>query len=268
VSVAHTLSCCAWALETPEPERLQRLHDIGLSAVDVRPSALRSTAAREARAALGLDVCCVAASHEMPDGAAFDSVDSAAVAAARDHVRGALTHAADLGAGCAYIVPEAPVDDDSLERYADLLPGLADHAADLGVRLCIEHFPGTAMPTVAATLGFLRLLAHPNLYLLFDIGHAQMSGEDPRAVLLATGDRLGYVHLDDNDGVDDLHLALTDGLQTEVSLAELFTVLDVVGYEGPVSLEMKSDLPDPEDAIRRSFAVVQNLLGEMRTDHE
>jgi sugar phosphate isomerase/epimerase len=48
----------------------------------------------------------------------------------------------------------------------------------------------------------------------------------------------------------------------------LFTVLDVVGYEGPVSLEMKSDLPDPEDAIRRSFAVVQNLLGEMRTDHE
>ena len=87
-------------------------------------------------------------------------------------------------------------------------------------------------------------------------------------MLLATGDRLGYVHLDDNDGVDDLHLALTDGLQTEVSLAELFTVLDVVGYEGPVSLEMKSDLPDPEDAIRRSFAVVQNLLGEMRTDHE
>ncbi|NQW02691.1 MAG: sugar phosphate isomerase/epimerase [Acidobacteria bacterium] len=95
--------------------------------------------------------------------------------------------------------------------------------------------------------------------LLFDIGHAQMSGEDPRVALTAAGDRLGYVHLDDNDGIGDLHLALTDGVQTRQSLTDLFTVLDDVGYAGPVSLEMKSDLPDPADAIRRSFAIVQDL---------
>ena len=117
------------------------------------------------------------------------------------------------------------------------------------------------MPTVAATLGFLRLIAHPNLYLLFDIGHAQISREEPRAALTAAGDRLGYVHLDDNDAVGDLHLALTDGLQTSESLGRLFATLDEVDYDGPVSLEMKSDLPDPADAIQRSFTIVRDLPG-------
>ena len=146
------LSCCVWALEGPEPETLERLHGFGLRCIDVRPSGLRGGTAQDRLEALGLDVCCVAASHELPAGAALDSTDSGAVGAARAHIEAALTHAADLGARCAYVVPEAPVDGDSLERYADLLPGLADHGADLGVRLCIEHFPGSAMPTVAATL--------------------------------------------------------------------------------------------------------------------
>ncbi|SVC25045.1 uncharacterized protein METZ01_LOCUS277899, partial [marine metagenome] len=162
----RSLSCCVWALEGPEPAILERLHGFGLHCIDVRPRGLRSAAARDRRDTLGLDVCCIAASHELPAGAALDSTDADAVGAARAHIEAALTHAADLGAHCAYVVPEPPVDGDSLERYADLLPGLAEHGANLGVRLCIEHFPGTAMPTVAATLGFLRLIAHPNLYLL------------------------------------------------------------------------------------------------------
>lgn len=259
MTTSRKLSCCAWALEVPETQAMQQLSDMGLQAIDIRPSALRSDAARRVRDALDLRVCSVAASHEMPAGAAMDSDDPTAVDAARAHIANAISHAADVGATCAYVVPEAPVDDGSLARYADLLPGLADHGAGLGVRLCIEHFPGTAMPTVAATLGFLRAIGHPNLYLLFDIGHAQMSAEDPRSALVATADRLGYVHLDDNDGISDLHLALTDGVQTTQSLTALLAALDEVGYAGPMSIEMKADLPDPADAIARSLAVLQGL---------
>lgn len=260
MTAPRVLSCCAWAIEAPETEALQQLADMGLQAIDIRPSGLRNDDARRLRRDLGLDVCCLAASHEMPAGAAMDSDDVGATAAARDHIADALTHAADAGATCAYVVPEAPVDEHSLERYADLLPALADRAAEVGVRLCIEHFPGTAMPTVAATLGFLRLLNHANLYLLFDIGHAQMSAEDPRSALIAAADRLGYVHLDDNDGSSDLHLALTDGVQSTESLTTLLAALDETGYDGPMSIEMKADLPDPADAIRRSIAVMKNLM--------
>ncbi len=254
-----TISCCTWALEGPVTQTLVQLAEIGLASVDVRPSTLGGAEARALVRNLGLEVGCVALSHEMPEGAALDSAEAGTVEAARAHLLGGLDQAVSLGASRAYVVPEAPVDGDSLERYAEVLPGLADYARAAGAGLCIEHFPGTALPTVAATLDFLEGLGHDNLYLLFDIGHAQMSGEDPAEILPAAGPRLGYVHLDDNDGAGDLHLALTDGVQTRQSLASLFETLRGIGYDGPVSLEMNTNLPDVLDAIRRSFDVVAGL---------
>lgn len=255
----RALSCCAWALTGDELDALGLLHEIGLRNIDVRPSALRSPEALQRLKDLELTVRCVAASHEMPEGAAFDSADESAVRTAMEHVQSAISHAADLGAAHAYIVPEAPVDGDSLARYTQLLPPLADHAAHVGVRLCVEHFPGTALPTVAASIGFLRHVGHDNLFLLLDIGHAQMSKEDPRAVLTAAAGSLGYVHLDDNDGVEDVHWALTDGVQSRASLVALLSTLDDIGYDGPMSIEMKDDLPDPADAIRRSYDLMRQL---------
>lgn len=255
----RVVSCCTWALEGPVTQTLVQLAEIGLGAVDVRPSTLRGAEARALVRNLGLEVGCVALSHEMPPGATLDSVEAGPVEAAMTHLLGGLDQAALLGASHAYVVPDAPLDEDSLERYAEVLPGLADYARAAGAGLCIEHFPGTALPTAAATLDFLERLGHDNLYLLFDIGHAQMSGEDPAEVLPAAGPRLGYVHLDDNDGSGDLHLALTDGVQTRESLASLFETLEEIGYDGPVSLEMNSNLPDVPGAIRRSFDLVAGL---------
>ena len=167
--------------------------------------------------------------------------------------------AASLGLQWSYVVPEPPGDEHTPQRYAEHYAAIAEHGKSHGIKVCIEHFPGTAFPTVSSTLDFIASTGHDNLYLLFDIGHAQMANEDPRAELTAAGDRLGYVHLDDNDGVGDLHLGLTDGIQTEDSLASLFQVLSDVGYEGPVSLEMKDDLPDPLDAINRSQQLVRRI---------
>ena len=129
---------------------------------------------------------------------------------------------------------------------------IADHAAGLDVRVAIEHFPHTALPTIAATLAYLRELAHPNLYLLLDIGHAQMSDEDAPAAIADAGPLLGYVHLDDNDGVGNLHLALLDGVLTEASLRATFDALQEHGYSGRASLELHPGLRDPVDAMLRS----------------
>ncbi len=253
------ISCCSWAFEGPVNETLVQLAEIGLGAVDVRPSTLRGAEARALVRNLGMKVGCVALSHEMPEGAALDSTEAGPVEAAMAHLLGGLDQAVTLGASHAYVVPDAPRDGDSLDRYAAVLPVLADYARAAGARLCVEHFPGTALPTAAATLDFLEGLGHGNLYLLFDIGHAQMSGEDPAEVLPAAGPRLGYVHLDDNDGAGDLHLALTDGVQTRESLEALFTTLGEIGYDGPVSLEMSPNLPDVADAVRRGFHLVAGL---------
>lgn len=253
------LSCCIWALSEPEAIAHRQLKDLGFTAFDIRPTLLRSDEADASRKSLDFDLCCIALTHERPEGAKIDTDDRDRVKLAIDHCKDGLDHAARRGLQWSYVVPEPHVDDRTPERYAEHYADIAEHGKSHGIKVCIEHFPGTAFPTVASTLDFIADTGHDNLYLLFDIGHAQMANEDTRTELTAAGDRLGYVHLDDNDGVRDLHLGLTDGVMTEDSLSDLFKVLSDVGYDGPVSLEMKDDLLDPLDAIDRSQQLVRRI---------
>ena len=96
-----------------------------------------------------------------------------------------------------------------------------------------------------------------------DSGHLQLSGEDPTAVIDQAGDRLGYVHLDDNDGQDDLHWALCDGVLTRTALRALLVALVSSPYTGPVSLELHPQLADPIKSISRSLNLVREIIGKM-----
>ena len=259
-SVCIKLSCCIWALSGPEHEVLSEVARLGFTAIDVQPHMLATEAARKANQSLGFTVTCMAASFDMPPGAALDSPDEAARVHAIEHLKRAIDHGATLGAKAAYVVPgddgSAPV----LERYARSLQTAATHAQSAGLKLCIEHFPGRALPTAAATLGFIRQIGHPNLYLLLDIGHLQMSGEAPASIIRAAADRLGYVHLDDNDGRGDLHWSLLDGVLTEESLRQTFAALQEIDYDGPVSLELSPALANPAAALRRSREIVLKII--------
>lgn len=250
------LSCCAWVLSGPEEQNLDQLAELGFRHVDVRPQALRSPRARQCLADLGLHVPCVAiAFPEVP----LDSADEQVAAQAFSQLVAGLHHARDLGAATAYVVPGTDRSPAALERYARAIEHLTEQAASLNLMLGIEHFPGRNLPTIAATLDFIEGIGHPNLCLLFDLGHAQISAEDPAALIHRAGTRLGYVHLDDNDGRQDLHLGLLEGVLTEETLRRTFAALEEVNYQGPLSLELHPQLPDPLDALRRSRAVVLRL---------
>ena len=255
------LSCCIWALSGPEQDTLAHLAAAGFTRIDVRPFSLTSAAAQAGARALDLHVSCVAASHQMPDEAALGSTDADSASRALEHIEEALAHSAAIGATTAYVVPEKDGSQEALCRWARALTRAAERAAALGLKLCVEHFPGGALPTVAATLDFLRDIDHPALYLLFDIGHAQMSGEDPAAAISQAGPRLGYVHLDDNDGCNDQHLALLDGVMTEESLQRTFAALEDIDYGGAVSLELSPELPDPLAALKESREIVRTVVG-------
>lgn len=270
------LSCCIWALdEGTGPYRLWRRYGrqranldqslkqvaaMGFRNVDICPSMLSDEGSQSVLKNLNLRVSCISASHEAPARSTFDSDDAADLDPMVAHVNAAVLHAARLGAEFTYVVPGKPIDDHSLSRHAKHYAKLAALGEKQGVRIGIEHFPETILPTVKATLDFIRDIGHPNLYLLFDLGHAQISNEDPAGVLPLAGDRLGYIHLDDNDGERDLHLPLTDGIQTEESLERFFKALEDVGYNGALSLEMMPTLPDPLDAIRRGREIVERFV--------
>ncbi len=256
-------SCCIWALTGPEEDNLKRMAELGFAWIDIQPSMLATAESQAQAKALGLAVSCVGVSFGMPEGAALDSPDADARAAALAHTSSALAHAASLGATAAYIVPGPDGSADALRRYADSVAVAAQVAQGRGLKLGIEHFPGRALDTAAATLDFVRAVAHPNFYLLFDSGHIQMRGEDPAAIIRQAGERLGYVHLDDNDGVGDLHWSLLDGVMTADSLRGIFAALDEIGYDGGVSLELSPRLPDPFAALKASREIVsecRNIL--------
>lgn len=254
------LSCCIWTLSGAVEEMLPQFAELGFSWIDVRPDLVDTGKPAEVISGLGLKVSCMAASFGMPEGTALDSVDSAAAECAAAHVERALELGRILGANTAYLVPGEDGSRKALTRYARGLERVAERAAEKGIRLGIEHFPGRCLPTVEATLDFLREIGHPNLYLLFDIGHAQISGEDPAAAIERAGDRLGYVHLDDNDGRNDQHLGLTDGMLTEETLRRACAALKEIGYNGAVSLELNAQLSEPLAALERSKRLAKRVL--------
>lgn len=270
------LSCCIWALdEGTGPFRLWRrfgrqrvnlsqsleqLAALGFRYVDICPSMLRDPDTRAQLNRLELKVNCISASHEAPTKSTFDSDSPKFLDPMVSHVNGAISHASNLEADFSYVVPGPPINDKSHLHHAKHYAKLAERGEEQGLKIGIEHFPGTILPTVSATLDFIREIGHPNLYLLFDLGHAQISKEDPAEVLPLAGDRLAYIHLDDNDGERDLHLPLTDGIQTEESLERFFNTLEDIHYDGALSLEMMPTLRDPLDAIRRGKAIVERFV--------
>ena len=248
------LSCCAWALTGPEEKNIASLAALGFGSIDIQARTFTGTDARARLNDVGLDVNCLALSFNMDDGASLDAADPAARQRGIDHCRAALDHAADLGADTAYVVPGD--DPFLLPHFTEVLPLVADFAAERDIRVGVEHFPGKALPTAAGTLDWLADLNHPNLYLLLDTGHLQISKEDPVATIVAADDRLAYVHLDDNDGKGDLHWSLLDGVLTTETLAATLAALDPSPYSGPVSLELNPQLPDPLAALKKSRNIV------------
>ena len=250
------IACCIWALSGSETEVLRHVRELGFDWIDIQPAQLETLESRLLAQELGLSVSCVGASFGMRAGAALDHSDDNARRAACDHVASAIEKAAAHKAEVAYVIPGLEQDASALERFADSLAELADKARDMCVRLALEHFPGRALPTAAETLEFIRETGHDNLYLLYDSGHIQISCEDPATVILNAGDRLGYVHLDDNDGVEDLHWSLLDGVMTDEALQATMGALQTIGYGGALSLELSPALPNPARALSESLDVV------------
>ncbi len=83
-----------------------------------------------------------------------------------------------------------------------------------------------------------------------------MANEDLAEMLALAGVRLAYYHLDDNDGENDLHLGLCDGVLTADVLKSSFGALASANYTGNMSIELKPDIPDPFDALKRSRDIV------------
>jgi sugar phosphate isomerase/epimerase len=234
---------------------LRTVRQLGFTHVDVVGLTERPASHLDALADSGLLVSCAAVGRFLPERAALDTADAAERVRAVEHTRLQIADAARLGATTCYVVSGHDSTPAALRHFADSCAALADFAAARMVRMCVEHVPGRALATAAATLEWLHRVQHDNLYLLLDVGHCLISEEDPAHTAVQAGDRLGYVHLDDNDSVSDLHWPLLTGRLTADMLEAVLLVL--ADFEGGVALELNPGNADPVGALREGKRLVE-----------
>lgn len=149
--------------------------------------------------------------------------------------------------------------------YAKLLP-TAEH---LGVRIATENmwswdaehrltFP-TACGTVEDFAACVDMAHSPFMTACVDVGHAEMTGA-PGAAALIRGlgkDRIGCLHIHDNDLVHDLH---TLPFQGKIDWDSVITALRDIGYEGNFTYEAHKFLaPYPDELLDAVLCYMERL---------
>lgn len=165
------------------------------------------------------------------------------------------------GADCAAIHPRTFMTEsyDSEREYADTIAFLrpfCEYAHGAGVALAIEIMRGAGKSAPARIRRFgtdtddlLRVADALDEGVCWDTGHAQISMQDPYRSILRVGKRLRMVHVNDNFGEDDVHLAPFLG---EIPWDDVLRALREVGYDGSMNVEVTcSRLPEE---LRKPYA--------------
>ena len=150
------LAYCCWGLSGYDETILDHVANARIPWIDIRPSDFTHPAGRRHMHEVGVQESCMGISFGIPDGTSLDSADLSDRMAAVRSCESAILRANDIGLNIVYVVPCKDAGAESLNRYTESLTRIADHAAALDIRVAIEHFPHTALPTIAATLAYLR----------------------------------------------------------------------------------------------------------------
>ncbi len=121
-----------------------------------------------------------------------------------------------------------------------------DYAKDYGIQLALENLPmiyGSFGSTPEEIENYLS--SSETLFFTFDVGHANTVGA-PENFLKIFKKRGRHVHLSDNNGRYDQHLALGDG---NIDFVEIIKKILKTGYKGLFIIEAHS-IEDVEKSVR------------------
>jgi sugar phosphate isomerase/epimerase len=255
---------------------LEYLVDLGLDHVELTAEYLQGhpdppapAAVREATARYGVSVTYHAPFRDWNLG----SFNDRSARAGAEQVKRTLDAAAAADAGAVVVhggsVPRRYPDrvrEAARRNAVDSLTECAEHAADVGVPLCLENQPPhdrrerhTVGPeALAATLEAVGV-GPEALGVTLDVGHAAIGGTDWREYVERFGDRIVVCHLHDNDGTADAHDPIPDyepvaeAVGAEYDVFEMKTPGDVAACLGA----------DPDD-IPRPRSDAEPSVGETR----
>lgn len=172
------------------------------------------------------------------------------------------------GAGNGYTTAEERRELHRLNR--ECFAGLADHAAELGLRITLENMmdrKSTGRRGFGARpeelIELLADLDHPALGICFDTSHANVQALDCADAIRQFGPLICATHISDNDGSGDRHLTPGGGT---IDWPSVVAALRDIGYTGIFNLEIPGESEpalDPallETRVREALEVTRRLL--------
>ena len=141
------------------------------------------------------------------------------------------------------------LEDRAVARAKDAVRRISKHADDAGVIVGIENMPSPPFFLGRTASQLAEIVEGTDLGVTFDIGHANTTGQID-AVIDLLGDRFVNIHIHDNDGTRDSHLAIGEGT---IDFGHVIRRLS--GYRGNWIIESKS-----LDSALRSLPRLEMLL--------
>ncbi len=169
---------------------------------------------------------------------------------------GALgSQAVSLWSGC----PPAPIEEGpGLDRLADGLRPLLDHAGQARIPLAFEPEPGMFIDTLDRFSRLDAQINHPLFQLTVDLGHVHCLDEGDIPALLRTwGERIVNIHIEDMKKGTHEHLMFGEGTMDFPSIC---AALGEIGYSGGVHVELSRHSHYGADAAQRAATFLKPLL--------
>ena len=145
----------------------------------------------------------------------------------------------------------------AVESLRESLVESSDYAKSAGVKICIEHSPGKLVDKAVYLNQLIREFKIENFGALIDVGHLNMTKEDPVETVMNT-DKLYHVHFDNNDGKNDVHTPLDVGTIPKTDLVKSIKALKSKKYGGYYSLELLN-LQDPIKTLKENINILREI---------
>ncbi|MDI9471201.1 MAG: sugar phosphate isomerase/epimerase family protein [Bacillota bacterium] len=143
------------------------------------------------------------------------------------------------------------------DRFVGSLTQAVDIAADHGLRVALECFPGSLCSTPHAMLQVLRDVGRPNFGIQLDTAHLMNQHIDVEtAVYMLGGKNILNVHLKDSDGLTRGNLPPGSGL---IDYVAFLAALKNVGYEGTASIEVEFT-DNPRRYMKQGLGHIRQIL--------
>ncbi|RMF91714.1 MAG: sugar phosphate isomerase/epimerase [Methanobacteriota archaeon] len=141
---------------------------------------------------------------------------------------------------------------EAMERNMESIGEITGFAEELGLDVAFENAPNN-FGALAGSLDVLeRLISDTGVMITLDVGHANTWTGSVEDYIHGLNSAIAHVHLHDNTGESDMHLALGAG---KMDLGSVFRAFRKINYKRAFCLEMLY-----QEDLRRSMSRIKALM--------